>query len=346
MVSILFIVSVSVLCAAMLVVGCKYLPDERWQVLAAVPTRSCGGGRWQGVNFTFYGLLTANAYLMALVMLVVLLRAVDVPLSALMTLALAILAVCVPASKWVAYVVEGKAHTFTVGGAVFVGIVVAPWLIAAINLVVERPIAMMPTLAALGIAYAMGEGLGRLACISFGCCYGKPVSACGPLAQRLFSRFHFVFTGANKKIAYASGLNGQAVVPIQAITAILYVTTAILGTVLFVVGAYVAVFLLTVIVTQGWRVYSEMLRADYRGDNSFSAYQWMGVVGIVYVVAVSLICSPATVPLAQIGLGVRALWNPLVILVFQAVWLTLFWYTGKSSVTGALLSFHIHPEKV
>lgn len=350
MASLLFIVTMSVVCGAMLVVGCIYLPDERWQVLASVPTRSRGAGHWHGVNFTFYGLLTANAYLMALVMLFVLLRAVEVPLGAFMGLALGMLAVCVPASRWVAKLVEGKAHTFTVGGAVFVGIVVAPWMIAAINLVSTRPIAMLPTLAALGIAYAMGEGLGRLACISFGCCYGKPLSQCGPLAQRLFSRFHFVFTGPTKKIAYASGLNNQPVVPIQALTAILYVVTALIGTSLFVLGAHCSAFLLTAIVTQGWRIYSETLRADYRGDQAFSAYQWMGVVGIAYVSVVSWlstsVTSLAASPPAQIGVGVSALWNPVVLIVFQGVWLALFWYTGKSSVTGASLSFHVYPEKV
>jgi len=350
MVSIVFIIAMSLLCGAMLVVGCTYLPDERWQVLAAVPTRSCGSGRWHGVNFTFYGLLTANAYLMALVMLLVLVAAVDVPLGAFMGLALGMLAVCVPASRWVAKLVEGKAHTFTVGGAVFVGIVVAPWMIAVVNLFVERPVAMLPTLAALGISYAIGEGLGRLACISFGCCYGKPLSQCGPLAQRLFSRFHFVFTGPTKKIAYASGLDNQPVVPIQALTAILYVVTAMLGTILFVLGLYASAFLLTAIITQGWRVYSEVLRADYRGDQAFSAYQWMGVVGMIYVVLVAWLSpslgSVVALSAPQIGQGVGALWNPVVLIVFQGVWLTLFWYTGKSSVTGASLSFHVHPEKV
>jgi hypothetical protein len=35
---------------------------------------------------------------------------------------------------------------------------------------------IVPALAAVMIAYTFGEALGRLACISFGCCYGVSIS--------------------------------------------------------------------------------------------------------------------------------------------------------------------------
>jgi phosphatidylserine decarboxylase len=57
-----------------------------------------------------------------------LLGAAGVPLAGVMVFSVLMLALCVPASRLVARLVEGKAHTFTVGGAVFVGIVAAPWL--------------------------------------------------------------------------------------------------------------------------------------------------------------------------------------------------------------------------
>jgi hypothetical protein len=82
---------------------------------------------------------------------------------------------------------------------------------------------MTPALAAIMIAYAFGEGLGRLACISFGCCYGVALQEAHPLLRRVFDRWHFVFFGDTKKISYASGLAGKQVVPIQAITLLLYI---------------------------------------------------------------------------------------------------------------------------
>ena len=63
---------------------------------------------------------------------------------------------------------------------------------------------MLETMGAIFIAYAFGEGIGRLACISFGCCYGKPLSECNPLIERIFQRWNFAFQGKTKKIAYAS----------------------------------------------------------------------------------------------------------------------------------------------
>jgi len=345
--NLMFVASLALFCSAMLTLGCKFLPLERWQVLAAVPVQLQNDGQWQGVNFTYYGFLTANAYVMAIVMLLVLLQSIGVALGTLLVLACALLCACVPASRIVATMVEGKAHTFTVGGAVFVGIIIAPLLITIINTVTEAgSLPTLPTLAALGVAYAIGEGLGRLACISFGCCYGKPIHQCGTLGQAVFSRFNLIFYGKTKKISYASGLMGQPVVPVQALTAILYVVAALMGTLFFLYGNYRIAFLLTALVTQGWRIYSETLRADYRGDRSFSVYQWMGIIAMIYVMIVSAMLTSVPGDLPQIAMGVKSLWNPLVILTLQGVWLLLFWYTGKSSVTGSTLSFYVHSGRI
>jgi hypothetical protein len=61
------------------------------------------------------------------------------------------------------------------------------------------PISPMGVMAAAAIAYAFGEGLGRLACISFGCCYGRPLHQCHPMVQPFLSRFCLTFTGHTKK---------------------------------------------------------------------------------------------------------------------------------------------------
>ena len=60
-------------------------------------------------------------------------------------------------------------NTFTVGGASFVGIILAPLIVWMFNVTLDKSIPIVPFLAAVSIAYALGEGVGRLACISFGC---------------------------------------------------------------------------------------------------------------------------------------------------------------------------------
>jgi prolipoprotein diacylglyceryltransferase len=343
----LFLLGLALGCALLLTWGFKVLPREHWQILATLPLRRNADGSWQGLNLTWYGLLTANAYLAAVALLLVLLGALAVPLTGVLLVAALLLGLCVPASRLVARIVEGKAHTFTVGGAVFVGLLAAPWIIFLVNtLVGATQVPPLPTLAAIGIAYALGEGLGRLACISFGCCYGQPVDQCRPLVRKLFGRWHFTFAGSTKKIAYASGLEGARVIPIQGITAILYCFCALLGAWLFLRGAYANAFLLTTLVTQLWRVGSELLRADYRGCGKLSAYQVMGLLGVPYALVTVWLFDGGAAALPNLTSGLGTLWNPLVLVALQGLWLALFVFTGRSSVTGAQLSFHVHHDRI
>ena len=345
----LFVLILLILFGTMLAWGFRVLPRNGWQMLATLPIRPLGNGQWQGINLTWYGLLTANAYLVALTLLIILLGAARVPLSGVLLVAVLLLALCVPASRLVARLVEGKSHTFTVGGAVFVGILAAPWLVLLAGRLSGAHLPVLPVLAAIGIAYAFGEGLGRLACISFGCCYGKPVAQCSGRVRKYFRRWHFAFHGETRKICYASGLEGEPVVPVQALTALLYVLTGLIGIELFLRGFMTAAFVLTLLVTQLWRVFSEFLRADYRGSASFSAYQWMGLAALPYALACSLYfrTPPAVTPAPpQLLLGLGDLWQPGTLLFLQGIWLLLFIYTGRSTVTGANLSFHIHRDRI
>ena len=190
-----------------------------------------------------------------------------------------ILALAMPAARWVALIVEKKQHTFTVAGSFFVALLSAPLVLGAVNLtiapLVGTEVPFMPMMATMAIAYAFGEGIGRLACISFGCCYGKPLKQAHPLIARLFRNHCFVFLGGTKKIAYAGDLEGERVIPIQAITALLYVITGSAAILLFLYSFYFSAFILTIAVTQLWRVFSETQRADYRGSGNTSAYQIM-----------------------------------------------------------------------
>ena len=346
----MFMSALVALSALYLFWGMKMLPGEGWQIAAAVPLRKGGDGSWAGVNLTWYGILTANAYLVATFLALVLMGASGISLQAVIAMVALLLACCVPASRLVAQLVEKKANTFTVGGAVFVGTLLAPWIVELVNLIPlgDQGMRMPPlaALAAISIAYAFGEGLGRLACVSFGCCYGKPLSACHPKVARLVAPVALTFTGKTKKIAYASHLDGVKVLPVQGVTYVLYCAAGLASTLLFLRADYSAAFLVALVVTQGWRVVSEFFRDDHRGVGRLSAYQVMGMISICYGFWAAGHFQGDLAPLPELARGFELLWSPGPLLLLQLLWVVIFLYTGLSRVTAATMSFHVNAEKV
>lgn len=340
----LFIAALGCVLACYLGWAFKNLPGERWQMLAVVPTGKNWENGWRGTNLTYYGFFIATSQLLALILLLVLLGAMHVSIAGAMLAVLIILAACLPAARLVAMAVEGKRHTFTVGGASCIGILLAPPVVQVVQgLVVDKGsfLPVIPVLAAMSIAYTLGEGLGRLGCISFGCCYGKPVKDCHWLLQRLFARRNFIFYGATKKASYEGQLGGERLIPIQAITSVLYTSAALVGSLLFLSGAFTWALILTITTTQLWRIASETMRADFRGFGKISAYQIMGAISVVYMVMVACIL-PAPGPInPEVINGFPVLWNPLVILALQSLWLVFFLVFGRSTVTTATVSFNL-----
>lgn len=328
----------------------RTLPKERWQILAALPREKQADGNWTGENITYYGLFNAHAYTLALALFMLLAGAAGHGLIPVLALGAALLIVCMPASSLVARWVEKKRYTFTVGGASFVGILASPLLVMLVNETVGRwtgeRVELLVFLAALSTAYCFGEGIGRLACISFGCCYGKPMDACHPFLQKLFRRHHFVFIGKTRKIAYAHGLEGCPVLPVQAVTATLYCGVGLVGVYLFLKGFFATAFLLTLMVSQLWRWVSECFRADFRGGRKISAYQWMSLASVLYAVALVILSAPTGIHAADFRLGFMLLWHPAALLCLQALWLTTLVFTGKSKVTHAFMAFHVREDRI
>ena len=343
----IFIVIIAFIFYGLQVWGFKALPGERWQIMATIPVRKIDSDRWDGLNLTYYGVFSAHAYLISVAMLFVLFGSIGVDVRTAFIMIIVMLALCVPMARIVAIVVERKAYTRTVGGAVFVGIVLAPLAIAAVNRFMSpaESVPLMPAMAALAISYSLGEGIGRLACISFGCCYGRALSECSPLVQRLFHAHSFIFSGKTKKIAYESGLDGERVFPVQAITSGLFTAVGLICTYLFLSGHYTVSFLFTVFVTQGWRALSEIFRADYRGEGKISVYQIMAVVAIVYSFILWGWSESSTIT-AHIREGIHTVWQPEVILFLLLMWVGIFLHTGCSKVTGSTISFHVHGDKI
>jgi len=328
----------------------RHLPRERWQMLAAVPLRKLPDGAWQGLNLTYYGLFNASAYSIAAALAFVLAASAGVSPLWVTAMLTVLITICVPASRTVAFLVEKKQHTLTVGGASFVGILVAPWLVwhtGSLSLRLGGPaVAVWPVLSAFSIAYTFGEGIGRLACISFGCCYGRPIDSL-PLPWRSWMRaIAFRYVGATRKIAYASGQEHQPVVPVQAFTNVLYLVAGTAGIILFLAGYYFRAFGLTLVVTQLWRVLSEFLRADYRGAGRISAYQYMSAFSLLYAGSLPLVFPTGTLPPPDLAMGFAAIWTPAMLLALQGLFVFAFLFTGRSEVTDARITFSVVRDRV
>jgi len=341
----LFLGITGLIFAALFVWGFRVLPRERWQMLAAIPLHKEEQGQWRGLNLTYYGFLLATATAIASLYGLILLQSTSMCLPGVIAVFLLIFAISLPASKILARIVEKKLHTFTVGGAFFCGLLFAPWAILAVNLVLRLAGApelnLLVVLAALAISYVLGEGLGRLSCVSYGCCYGKPLKECNWLTRRIFHRFSFVFTGATKKVAYDGGLEGEKLLPIQAITCVLYTATALFSTHLFLQDSYAAAFLLSLIVSQVWRFLSETMRADFRGFGRISVYQKMSLVAVPYAILIAWFVPAAVLPPPSIILGLGILTQPLPMIGLQLLWLSIFLIFGRSTATGSTVSFHV-----
>lgn len=346
MLNALFVVTLGLLFALPLSWAFRTLPRERWQIMATVPISRSVTGRWIGANFTFYGLLVASASTIGFLTYLLLLASAGISLAVAVGAAGLIMSCGLPAASWVARLVEGKRTTLTVSGSFIVSLLVSPIAIwFSVWAFGQRGESMgellVPMVAALAVGTALGEGLGRLACLSFGCCYGRPLSELPGWVQRIFQRFSVSFTGPMKKIAYASNMEGVAVFPVQALTVMVSTLIGLAGIFLYLEGHHVAALLLSVIGNQSWRIFSETLRADYRGPGSFTIYQQFGVVGILFSVALAFLYPAPVNAQPDLVQGLKAMWSPWVILLAQLVGSVVFVYCGRSDVTASVISMHV-----
>lgn len=346
----LFVAIMAVLFFCFLAWGFRSLTREDWQMALSTPVSKVDHKVWLGRNYTFYGVFQAIAFITSSALLCVLVAAMKLatPLWLSLVFIGALAVICCLGAKVLARLVEHKKNTLTIAGAFFVGFLATPWFILLLNRIAGHAsvVPVMPILSAGTAVYAIGEGLGRLACISFGCCYGKPVSQLHPLFQKVFRGRSFVFSGKTKKIAYAAGLDGTEVVPVQAMTAVFLVSIGLAGVYLFLAGLYGVGFLLSAIASQVWRYASEMLRADHRGDGRISAYQVMALVSIAYAILLWTFL-PDVPPLENdIVKGVSTLWDPAVVLILQALGFAIFLFAGRSRVTESSLTFRVREDQV
>jgi len=327
--------------------GFRVLPREDWQFLAVLPRKRLSDGAWEGQNLTFYGMFNAVAHVIAIMFFLVLTASVGVSTAMSILTVVLLMVFCLPASRLLARWIENKPHNFTVSGAFFTGIIFAPVAIWLSDMITgpSRDIAFAPLYAAMAIAYAIGEGTGRLACISFGCCYGRPLGNVLKGLDRFIRPLGFVFTGKTKKICYASGLEGVLVWPVQAFTSVIYVAAALASIYAFLIGSYGLALVTTIVVTQGWRILSETFRADFRGESDVSVYQVFSLLSIGFVLVVWTWLPPFG-QTADLAAGLHVLWNVPTVFFLEAWAFFIFWYTGRSRVTGSCLNIHVKEEQI
>jgi Prolipoprotein diacylglyceryl transferase len=337
--------------------ACKTLPKEQWQFFAAVPRRKRSDGFWEARNFTWYGALTSLAFLLAGGLIVIMTSSVGVKVEFVLLATVLLSLISLFAARWIAQIVERIPNTHTVGGAVFVIALAIPlvlWLGSSLSVYFGleklignlRPSDTLAVIAAIAIAYTYGEGVGRIACISFGCCYGKRVDNLTGVWYQIFSRMNFVFHGATKKISYVAALEGIAVVPIQAITAWIHIFTGSVGFWLFMKGHIALSLLFVLVISQGWRFLSEFMRTDFRGKGRVTVYQWMSLATIalafLYVELFGRTLAIASAP--SFVEGMKGLWAPGPLVVLQLLAAYVFVVTGKSSVTRSRMAMYLATE--
>lgn len=345
MLNLAFVVALALGLFALIAWGVRTLPAERWQMLAAVPIAKSADGSWRGLNLTFYGFFSATGNIFGFAVMLLLLGAIDIPAVISLSLVGFVILLCIPSSRLIAGIVERKRNTFTIAGAAFVATIALPLLLIALKPlaahVLHRELPIIPIFAAAAIAYALGESVGRLACLSFGCCYGMPLRDANPAIAWLFQRHNLVIHGSTKKAAYASGLAGEPLIPVQAITSAVFAISGLVGVALFLTQQFRVAALVPVTATWGWRACSEWLRADYRGTSRISIYQRMAIVAVIYLGAFVLLM-PVTAPIVpDLAAGFAQVTPAPVILLLQLVWIALFLYYGRSRVTASTLSFHV-----
>jgi len=350
MLNVSFIVVLAVGLFALIAWGVRTLPAERWQMLAAVPIAKSDDGSWRGLNLTFYGFFSASGNVFGFAMMLLLLAAMGIPVSVSLLLVAFVVIVCVPSSRFIAGIAERKRNTFTIAGAAFVATLALPILLLVLKpfawRLLHRDLPPMPIFAAAAIAYALGESVGRLACLSFGCCYGMPLRDAKPAIARLFRTHNLVIEGSTKKASYASGLAGEPLIPVQAITSGIFAVSGLIGIALFLTQHFRLAALLPLLASWGWRACSEWLRADYRGAARISVYQIMAIVAVAYLSAIVMLLPASQPVMPDLQAGFAQLTSAPVILLLQILWIGLFLYYGRSRVTSSTLSFHVVPDRI
>lgn len=328
--------------------GIKYFPNENYQVLFVVPVKKYKNKKWYGINITYYGLISAVSYTFATFTFLVLAKSYHISSQIIIISVVLILICCMPASKFMARIIEKKKNTFTISGAAFIGSIFSPFFffVTSYFFLSDFDTAIQTSfilLSALSVSYILGEGVGRLACISFGCCYGKKLDEYQGIFKNFFYNFNTTFKGETKKASYEGGCENQKTIPVQGLSSIIYNVTGLIGTILFLLGNIKTSFILSVAVANLWRFFSEYLRDDHRGDiKKYSFYQYFSLISILYSLLIALLFTPDQGSIFfDIRKGLSELRSYWTLAFFLSIFVISFAYTGLSKVTYSKIEINV-----
>ena len=98
MINVIFIITIAAILTIIYWFGFVHFPKKNWQFLAAVPIKNSSSNKWNGINFTYYGLLSSTGYIIAIVLYIILLKAANYNYIEIFSVMLMILLFCMPAS--------------------------------------------------------------------------------------------------------------------------------------------------------------------------------------------------------------------------------------------------------
>ena len=218
--------------------GFKHLPGERWQTLV-VGTIKDGDDHWLGSNLTYYGFFIATSQLIALTLLLILLGAMGLSLPGTILAILLILACCIPAARLIAIRSRKSATPLLLGSL----LCRHPASTMAIQFSSPYSTWVNPTTSHSrlgGYVHSLypGRRAWQARLHQLWLLLWQTAQRVQQVLQSLFTRINFIFYGATKKVAYEGRLAGEKLIPIQAITCVLYTLGALIGSYLFLIGLF------------------------------------------------------------------------------------------------------------
>ena len=106
--------------------------------------------------------------------------------------------------------------------------------------------------------------------------------------KKIFTWSAVVFEGKNKKIAYAAGLDGHKIIPIQLITMLASSFAGVVTLVLFTEGKPLLAYLAATALCRFLEDFFRILPQRLPRQGEISAYQLMSVFSVIFALAVSL----------------------------------------------------------
>lgn len=316
--------------------GLKNLSRDEFQFFCAIPYKKIEENTYEGTNITFYGIISALSCSASVFLFLVLIKFIDFPLKLAYFILITIFLTGLYASRTLAYIIEKRKDTLTIGGATFVsGIISVPLIYFFIKSFNINETYFLPVLTALTTSYTFGEGLGRLACISFGCCYGKPAERYPKLPKILKIKFF----SETKKAVYDSNYKNLELINIQGIVVCLFTILAILSVILIMLEKFKIALLISFTMPAIVRFFSEFFRDDNRGINyKLSTYQFFSLILVIYSLIFLYIFKPLE---TKIYIKSTIFFSNTELIILTALFFTTLIHSGVSKVTASKISFNL-----